>query len=376
MQYQVRIQAGTLTIQTNREEMPLTALTDFASRQNPKRGFLFVSKVLGKHIPCRPSLMRQVYERLARQLRNLPSPVVIVGMAETATGLGGGVAHSLARSRNAGTILYLHTTRHYVNAPVLATFDEHHSHAPNHILYLPQQQTAALFREARSLVLVDDEISTGRTLSQLVVRLMVHMVKLEQLVFASIVNWLNQSQRQTLQKNLSRQVRFASLLDGEFQFQPNPAYQPLLPCRVSARQPSRFAQADTGRTGVLMMPGNVQLPEETIDNRPLVLVGTGEFAFAPFLAAEELERRGYDVLFQSTTRSPILVGEAIQCKLVFWDEHGEGVMNYLYNLPNDRQVIVAYEHPHMAALHDLPVQVNAQVWTLARGGTNPLLIWQ
>ncbi len=52
MLYPIAIRAGDLLIETHREDMPLEALLDFASRQNPKRGFLFVSKVLGRHIPC------------------------------------------------------------------------------------------------------------------------------------------------------------------------------------------------------------------------------------------------------------------------------------------------------------------------------------
>ncbi|NJN47834.1 MAG: hypothetical protein HC808_16680 [Candidatus Competibacteraceae bacterium] len=77
-----------------------------------------------------------------------------------------------------------------------------------------------------------------------------------------------------------------------------------------------------------------------------------------------MEQRGHDVLFQSTTRSPILEGEAIRHKLVFTDEHNEGIVNYIYNLPRDRQVIAAYEHPDMAANHRFPELVNAHIWTL------------
>jgi hypothetical protein len=50
--------------------------------------------------------------------------------------------------------------------------------------------------------------------------------------------------------------------------------------------------------------------------------------------------------------------------LTFTDEHGEGIANYIYNLPSDRQVIVAYEHPDLAAAHAFPRLVDAQVWTL------------
>lgn len=365
MHYQVRLRAGTLLIRTRREDLPLETLLEFASRQNPKRGFLFVSKVLGKHIPCRPARMRQVYERLAESLQDLPGPVVVIGMAETATALGGGVAHSLAQGGRQGAVLYLHTTRHALNTPLLLTFDENHSHAPEHLLYAPQGGRAALFEAARSLVLVDDEISTGRTLRLLAEGVAAHLPNLRRIVLTSIVNWLEPARRRALAGSLGREVRFASLVEGEFDFRPAPDYRPRLPAAGDIRRPGRQARPDTGRTGLMMPDDSQRLPRGPVPEGPLVVVGTGEFAFAPFLAAESLERQGRDVVFQSTTRSPILEGEAIHRKLVFADEYHEGITNYLYNLPPDRQVIVAYEQAALAQRHALPALVNAQVWSLS-----------
>ena len=39
----------------------LEDLLGFAQRINPKRAFLFVSKVLGRHIPVAPSIMRGAF---------------------------------------------------------------------------------------------------------------------------------------------------------------------------------------------------------------------------------------------------------------------------------------------------------------------------
>ena len=57
----VELPTGRLSIEVLRSDIALDQLCGFAARRNPKRGFLFVSKVLGKHIPVRPSLMRQVH---------------------------------------------------------------------------------------------------------------------------------------------------------------------------------------------------------------------------------------------------------------------------------------------------------------------------
>lgn len=364
LRYQISIQAGALTIHTRREDMPLETLMAFASRQNPKRGFLFVSKVLGKHIPCRPARMREVYRRLAEKLVCLPGPIVVLGMAETATGLGGGVAHSVAESNSKKQVLYLHTTRHRINAPLLLTFDESHSHATGHLLYTPQGEYAALFKAARSLVVVDDEISTGRTLKTLTEGVAQHLPHLQQIVLTAIVNWLKPTEQQLLQNNFQARLAFASLVVGEFEFQPNRDYHPTLPLGINGQRWSGYARADTGRAGLIMPMDLKHLTLNHVPEGPLVVVGTGEFAFVPFLAAEALENNGHDVLFQSTTRSPIMEGEAIRSKLTFADERGEGVVNYLYNLPADRHVIVAYEHGDMPKQHELPAMVNGQTCAL------------
>ena len=51
----VELEGGTLRLRLPEQQRTrLTELCGFASRQNPKRAFLFVSKVLGKHIPVKP----------------------------------------------------------------------------------------------------------------------------------------------------------------------------------------------------------------------------------------------------------------------------------------------------------------------------------
>ncbi|MDX1656173.1 MAG: phosphoribosyltransferase domain-containing protein [Candidatus Competibacteraceae bacterium] len=370
MDYQIDIRAGRLTIRTRREDLPLGELLDFASRQNPRRGFLFVSRVLGKHIPVRPARMRQIYDRLAERIDWLPGPVVVMGMAETATGLAGGVADSLQRLSPDRESIYLHTTRHHLDRELLACFDEHHSHAPDHLIYRPDPRLEPLFRRAASLVLVDDEISTGRTLAGLARGLAGSMPQLQQLVLVSIVDWLSHQRRAELIGSLAPSCPapgFTSLLEGDFDFTPDANHRPKLPLTVAARRRSGFTRPDTGRLGL-------RLPRELdesclagLPDGPLVVVGTGEYTFEPFLLAERLEALGRDVLFQSTTRSPILPGEAIASRRVFPDDHGEGVTNYLYNLPPERTPVVVYEHPAMVEGHPLPGLIGGVAWTLPPG---------
>ncbi|MFE5582192.1 phosphoribosyltransferase [Kitasatospora sp. NPDC056531] len=126
---------------------------------NPRRAHLLVSSVLGKHVPQRPAVVHGAGLELGRRVADLlgaeaAARAVVLGYAETATGLG----HSVADGLDAP---YLHSTRRPVPgiAP-LGGFEEEHSHATAHLL-LPSDP--GLLAGDGPLVLVDDELSTGRT---------------------------------------------------------------------------------------------------------------------------------------------------------------------------------------------------------------------
>lgn len=105
------LKRGRLEVEVNASTFEPQALFRFAERRNPKRAFLFVSCVLGRHIPARPSRMAECFDALAAQIpADLPGPVLVIGMAETAVGLGAGVHRALARTRHDS--VYLCSTRH------------------------------------------------------------------------------------------------------------------------------------------------------------------------------------------------------------------------------------------------------------------------
>ncbi len=78
--YQKTLSCGRIEVSSEETDYPLTDLFDIAERRNPKRAFLFVSKVLGRHIPVSPLVMRNVYTQLAEKFPGtLDGPVVLSG---------------------------------------------------------------------------------------------------------------------------------------------------------------------------------------------------------------------------------------------------------------------------------------------------------
>ncbi|MFF4367198.1 phosphoribosyltransferase [Streptomyces sp. NPDC001594] len=137
----------------------LTELLGLALRRNPKRAHLLVSRVLGKHVPQSPATVYAAGYGLGERVRALlgdrAASAVVLGYAETATGLGHCVADGL------GAAPYLHSTRRPVpGVRAAGGFEEAHSHATSHLL-LPEDPR--LLAGDGPLVLVDDEFSTGNT---------------------------------------------------------------------------------------------------------------------------------------------------------------------------------------------------------------------
>src|SRR3546814_15957521 len=88
---EIQLPTGTLEL-TTEENVDLDAFCDFAARANPKRGFLIVSKVLGRHLPASPTAMRKPMDQLGQPIpADLASPVSILGLADTATAIEQGV---------------------------------------------------------------------------------------------------------------------------------------------------------------------------------------------------------------------------------------------------------------------------------------------
>ncbi len=186
-------------------------LVGLAVRRNPRRAHLLVSRVLGKHVPTDPRVVhgsglllgllaadvladatpdadrddrRPLGTALARALpgeggpahdvavavraaaqhlvrsRRPPATVpLVLGYAETAVGLGHAVAEAIPDA------VYLHSTRRVSEVASIGGFEEEHSHATSHLL-CPADPGLLVGTAAarRPLVLVDDELTTGRTI--------------------------------------------------------------------------------------------------------------------------------------------------------------------------------------------------------------------
>jgi hypothetical protein len=368
MNHAIALRCGMLRLKVERADLPLEQLCGFASRRSRKRGFVFVSKVLGKHYPARPSAIVDVQERLAQKLGPLPGPVVFIGLAETATGLGYGVFDSWTRKQSRKDATYQHTTRYRLRRPVALNFDEAHSHATEHLLYRPIDSTHdALFRTAATLVLIDDEMSTGRTLVKLAQAYRKGNTALGAVHLVCLTDWLGAARRREIVDEVGLPTCFHSVLEGEYALEDNRDFDPgpIPNADGTGEFKDELLSSNHGRLGVeanATLAWNAKIASVAVPAGGRVLVlGTGEFTYMPLRLAARLEAQGYDVHFQSTTRSPLLIDRDISSVLEFPDNYHDGIANYLYNVRDRRydHILIVYETEPLPTNHRLAETLGA-----------------
>ncbi|MFE3583366.1 phosphoribosyltransferase [Streptomyces vinaceus] len=378
----------------------LDELLGLALRRNPKRAHLLVSQALGKHVPRSPQAVYAAGHGLGDRVRALlgeeaAATSVVLGYAETATGLGHCVADGL------GAAPYLHSTRRPVpGVEPAGGFEEAHSHATSHLL-LPQDPK--LLAGDGPLVLVDDEFSTGNTVLNTIGDLHARHPRAHYVVVA-LVDMRSPADRERLTAfaaEIGARVDLIALASGTVHLPEGvlakgqalvEEYE-----RRGAGGPAGSGTAGSGGTGSAAAVARVELdwpagvpdggrhgftPEhrarleaalpalarqlaDAIGAGPgrVLVLGNEELMYAPLRLARALEESGAaaEVRFSTTTRSPVLAvddpGYAIRSRLVFpaHDAPADGPGDrYAYNVAGagfDTVVAVVDSHGDTAALH-------------------------
>lgn len=302
----------------------LPGLVPLALRRNARRAHLLVSTVLGKHIPADPRVVHGTGIELGQRVSKVLDgrSALVLGFAETATGLGHCVAEALEAE-------YLHSTRRVVpGVEPVAGFEEEHSHATTHRLLPADPQ---LLQRGEALVLVDDELSTGRTALNTIAALHSHTPR-RHYVLAALVDLRSPSDRAELDRfaaGLGAQLDVVSLASGEVTLPDDfmdAAARAIATVPAAAEHSATAGEVvsyapvwpshvrESGRHG--FGPADVRAAHEAaaavadhVAARcgPAVLVlGTEELMYAPILIACRLAEHGLDVRLSSTTRSPVV----------------------------------------------------------------------
>lgn len=362
----IKLDTGTLQLDVEPGHIPLKRLLGFAARVSSKRKFLLVSKVLGKHYPVTPKHMNWSYRALARAIlkKGAGSSSLWIGMAETATGLGYGVFEAACHA-GVQQALFMQTTRYHLDKTDRLEFEEAHSHATDFFLYYPEHPDyRKQFLNAETLVLIDDEISTGKTFLRLIKAYQVVNPAVRKVFIVSLVNFAHPDDRAALESQAGVAVEWVCFRQGLLYFEDSKnAAIDSITVNVSGNGAcKKHLLAWPGRLGMaapIGLDGDIveQLVQSGFDFEsnfisPILVLGTGECNAPAYLLGRALEAKGFKVKVQSTTRSPIHQGNDIALVCQFEDNYDDGIPNFIYNLnPDDyRDIILCHETPLNQAL--------------------------
>ena len=336
--------------------------------KNTRRNYLLVNPLQGKHLPIKPSVALEMMNALGEKVaEKFSSARLVIGFAETATAIGAVVAKNISDD-----CFYIQTTREDFNGTFIE-FLEEHSHAPEQKLFA--ENLSALINQTSEIIFVDDELSTGKTLLNVVKQLKNKFpaLKNKKICAASIINRLSEENFAALAAENISCVYLVKLeqkiFDVEkFSVEAAQSVEPIkkdisfhkinfsADARRSVKIGEYFNQCEKFGNFIAEI-----LKREKISGEVLLL-GTEEFMLPAIIAGRKLEEN-FSVVTHSTTRSPIgicndenyPIREGFKLRS-FYDPTRT---TYIYNLKRyDAAIIVTNAENFSAGLEDLISALN------------------
>ena len=333
---------------------------------NKKRTYLLVNPLQSKHIPASPSQSLDMMKALGEKVAiKYPNAKLVIGFAETATAIGAAVASCLAED-----CIYMHTTREEFNGiSDWVEFNEEHSHAVEQKLY--SKNLVNQIANTQEIIMVDDELSTGKTIINITQQLKKKYPELKdkKIIAVSIINRLTDM---NLNRLLCEGIECECLVKL-----PEIDYSDMVKS-IEIVSPVDFSNKDTANVEIVEIPlsGPFLNPrlgismsdydkfcddtakkvfEDLRDNisktDDILVIGTEEFMYPAIKVALEFESQqvANSVHCHSTTRSPIGVNDNESYPIrngykicSFYDEKRE---TYIYNLRKyDKIIIITDSH--------------------------------
>lgn len=311
-------------------------------RNNTKRTYLVINQLQGKHLPVSAKHAFEMFDQLAEQIEKeyKNEKLLLIGFAETATAIGARVAAKLS-------VLYMQTTREKMDKVEYLFFSEAHSHATEQKLV--KDDLDICINEIDRIIFIEDEVTTGNTILNIVDILKHTYGTRVQFSVASILNGMNESAEKKYNQYGIRlhylvktdHTHFADICN---RYQEEGTYMEYKSNKediiyneieidgfMDAR---RLVESKEYLYACERLWNN--LKEKIGDKKDKVLVlGTEEFMFPALYVALKMEEIGMNAVFHATTRSPICVYKEA--------EYPVHVSNQINSLYEDSRITYVYD---------------------------------
>ncbi len=338
---------------------------------NPKRAYLLVNPLQAKHLAVSPTKAVAMMSELGRKLyEKYPDTKLVIGFAETATAIGAAAAREIPNS------FYIHTTRENINADNRLYFSEEHSHASEQKICADRLSEYA--EQSGTVILIDDEISTGKTLINIAERLRtISGFNGKRLVAASIISRVSDENLARLEAAGIISECLVKLPEEDYtseveRFEVSPAEavsaENIKPVKaLSAELPDPRVGVNTEEYFVICESISERLCDSLSDilkGGKILVLGTEECMLPSLLLGKALEADGKytEVLCHSTTRSPIGICKAEDYpvfegfKIRSFYENGRET--YIYNLGKYDGAVIFTDGENTEAFSDIAKLLN------------------
>lgn len=311
---------------------------------NHKRGYLLINEKQGKHLPVAPSIAFEIFSDLSEILiqEYKYEKLLLIGFAETATAIGTHVAIML-------DCQYIQTTREYIPGANYLYFSEEHSHATEQKLI--RDELDSIIDQVDRIIFIEDEITTGKTIRNIISVIQEKYNSRINFSVASIVNGMNQEDQNKydllgikthylVKTDNKRYEKVVENIRDDGLIIKNQNDQNLM--EVTSIKCNGYLNARR-----LVNAANYQMACEYLWNsckdtlniegiNNILVLGTEEFMYPALYIGNRLEQNGKNVKTHSTTRSPIVAsrmkGYPISARYEIISLYDDNRKTFLYNL--------------------------------------------
>lgn len=339
---------------------------------NFKRPYLLVNPLQAKHIPVSPSKALKMMTSLGKLVAEKFSETrLVIGFAETATAIGAVVARSISDE-----CLYIHTTRENVNkAKGYVFFNEEHSHATEQKLVSDHLGDA--FSRTETIVLVDDEFSTGKTLINMINCLKTRYPAIDgkRIVAASIINRLSEDNLQKWADEGIESVCLLKLDNSDYSSAIDTIEVKTASANTLTEQSCDKLLIETihnipdPRLGIIISDyydfwiGKEKLIEKhyNLHGKRVLILGTEECMLPALLIGKAIENAGdiNSIKCHSTTRSPIGI-----CNISKYPIKTGNKFHSLYDSQRDTYIYNLHSYDVVLIISDANIEDNPGLYEL------------
>ena len=310
---------------------------------NPKRNYLVVNRLQGKHVPVAPERAFEMFDALADRLNAAygKERLLLIGFAETATAIGARLAVRL------GTY-YIQTTREQIPGAEYLFFSESHSHATEQRLV--KQDIDEMIPKVSRIVFIEDEVTTGNTILNIINILEKEYPYKVRFAVASILNGMDSAAKDRYrarqigllylcETNHRQYAKIAESYAGDGTYIPAD-FTHLVPAAVHRLQgylnARRCVSGEAYGKACEALWEQIKTAAVSEQGQKILVLGTEEFMYPALFVGACLEKCGNTVKCHATTRSPIAVSRESAYPLSVRHElvsvYEDGRKTFIYDL--------------------------------------------